>query len=193
MEWTYFVLRENLHFALGAFFLLLGVATDILWRRVPNILFFSMLIGSLLFCFIEEGFSWNVFIHSLLLILLAFGLGFVFFIFRILGAGDVKLFMAVAPLGSYALLFYTFVTSFIWGALLGLSYILIWGKWKSFLKNLNYIYKKAASGSAFLLKNKIQNLERAFEPAQSEEESLNYIPYTVAIFLAYLSCIGIYP
>ena len=190
MEWTWLLLRENLHLALASCFLVLGVITDLLWKRVPNALFLSMMFGAFLFCFVGEGFSWSVLIRSLSLVLLAFGLGFGFFMFRILGAGDVKLFMAIAPLGSYSLLFYTFLYSFVWGALLGVFYILTWGRWKPLFKNLKYICKQIFWGLGIFLQKK--PLERIPKPEGMLGEGLNYIPYTVAIFLAYLSCIGIY-
>ena len=197
MEWIWFLLRENLHFALASLFLVLGLVTDILWKKVPNVLFLCMTAGAFLFCFVEGGFVWGVLLKSLSLFLLAFVLGFVFFLFRILGAGDVKLFMAIAPLGSYSLLFYTFVYSFVWGGVLGIFYIISWGRWRLFLRNLKCIYEKFVFELGFILKKypsgfASKQVSRPLKRGATTEESLNYVPFTVAIFLAYLSCIGIY-
>ena len=152
-------------FLLALALLMVGMGTDLSWQKYPNKIFLvSMMVAATLLLALDGVGAWQV-------ILAQWGLAFAFFLpvyaLKAVAAGDVKLMMAVAPLMSSQQLFLTILASLVWGGLLGLFSVVLKNNLSSMWTNLQGIL---------------------FFRTRPKENSLNRIPYTVALLFGYLSC-----
>ena len=148
--------------------LLAGVATDFMTRKIPNKLILFLFPFVLLASVFFQGFQGFLF-QGLPAFLLAFSLGFVLAFFRIIGGGDFKLFSLLALTMSAPSVLWTLFLSLPWGLLFGFFKILLDRKLPQFFMNI-YL------------------LVRFKKP---EEVSLNSIPFSLALFLGYLSWLSL--
>ena len=143
--------------------LILGVFNDIKSRKVNNKLVLAMAIAAALCRVLFD--SPTGLLHGFMAALAAFVLSFSLVKIKIIGAGDVKLLMAFALLSDINNVFWIIIYSFVWGAVLGLIKYTVSGELKTLLKN--------TLGVA--MRQKI------------EQKQLHQIPFTVALFLAFLT------
>lgn len=90
------------------------------------------------------------------------------YLLRVLGGGDVKLFMALSLLMDWQTSLYTIAFSFIWGSILGVTVVILKGQGRAFLNNLVSIFWRV-------------------RPAETQTHK---IPFTVALALGYFSAIS---
>lgn len=91
---------------------------DVRYRRIPNKLVLVTLIVGLA---INSYFgAWNGLLSSLLGLVIAFGLMFLFHLFGTMGAGDVKLFAAIGALVGSSIVLQTFLIVAITGGILAI-------------------------------------------------------------------------
>lgn len=96
----------------------ISVLQDLLSRKVSNRI---LLVGlSLILIHLVYTVSWAQFFSGLASGLMVFGIGFVFWRFKVLGAGDVKLMSIIALTFSWQRSLEFVFFSFLWGSVLGL-------------------------------------------------------------------------
>lgn len=147
--------------ALG--FLLLGGAvwTDLRARKVRNQLIVAGFVSALALILILRG--WAGLIDSGLSLMTATAAILPLYILRVLGGGDVKLFIVVSMLFTWEQVLLALMTSFIWGALLGIFQVMMKGQGKQLAHNM----------LALAQRHKLS------------AESTHQIPYTVALFFGF--------
>jgi len=144
--------------------LLISVITDLYRRKVYNKLIIVFLLASVANHFIFlQGFSSLKF--GLLSALLAFCFMVPLFMAKMLGGGDLKLLVVFGLNISLKALLSTFVYSLFWGLILGVVMIIAKKQSKEFIQNTFNIlsFKKPEAGD------------------------LHTIPYTVALFLGWMT------
>lgn len=87
------------------------------------------------------------------------------FFLRVLGGGDVKLFVAVSPLITTSGILYSWCAAMIWGVLFGLTLTILNGRFKMFITNMKMISMK-------------------IRPVES---SLQKIPFSIALVCGFFS------
>ena len=112
---------------------LFGGLYDVLTRRIPNWLTFSSIILGLMAQIIF--FSWPGFLQSIMGIGSAFLLFFPLFYFGYMGAGDVKLAMAMGAWVGLDLSLYTVLFSVIWGGGFAFFEVLFRGRMQIVITN----------------------------------------------------------
>lgn len=144
--------------------LFMALCTDIKSRKIPNkLVIFSIglaLISSFYF-FEFEGLRQGS-IGGGLAILMTLPL----VLLGALGAGDMKLMFAFGLATTYSAVFSVMVFSFIWAAIIGIGLALVNGRGKQMLQNLFKIVV-----------------------AKSDSSQLQRIPYTIPLFLAWVTFI----
>ncbi len=120
--------------------LLAAVVDDLRSRKVHNPLVIAAFAISILFLLATQGFEGLI--PGVLSILTATLLILPLYLLRILGGGDVKIFIAVSPLLSWQEIAITLFASIVWGALLGVFQVILKGELKSFLHNLFSIFNR---------------------------------------------------
>lgn len=143
--------------------LLVAVATDLKSRSVPNKLILAMFGASFLIVISTSG-PTGIWVAAAGFAA-AFILGLPFYLMKVFAGGDFKLLLAIAPLLSWQTIAIVILTSFVWGAILGIFQVILKGQLKSFIQNMFAIF----------MRNK---------PAAT---SLHAVPYTVAILFGFLS------
>lgn len=112
---------------------LFGGIYDLLTRRIPNWLTFSaVLLGLAAQCWF---FGWPGFLQSVLGILLGFGLFSPVYFLGYMGAGDVKLLMAVGAWIGWSLCLRVAIASVIFGGVFAFAEILLRGRIVTVVKN----------------------------------------------------------
>jgi Flp pilus assembly protein protease CpaA len=146
--------------------LIAGVVNDIKSRKVHNYLVLILLVSSIINAYVFNG-GFEGLKFGLFSFLVALAITLPLVLPKILGAGDMKLFMAfsfsVAPMATFYVLLY----SFVWGALLGVA--------RAFL-----------SGQATLLFLNTLEIAKGGKKAVADSQ-LHKIPYTVALLLGWLT------
>lgn len=118
---------------------------DVRYRRIPNWVSVSgAVIGLALNTFLFGG--WSGFLFSLKGLLLGFGLYFVLYALRAMGAGDVKLMGAVGSLVGWQDWFAIFLVTAIIGGILALLVMLLRGRVKKTVWNVGYILSEMGHG-----------------------------------------------
>lgn len=144
-------------------FLGLAVFFDLKTKKIPNRLVLVTLVVSVIWIFISQGLS------GWLNIVISFCAAMIFllplYLTRAVGAGDIKLILALSPLLDWQGLLLMILFSLIWGGLLGILRVVLRKEWSAFSSNLKMI----------LVQQK------------PNEKSLHTMPYSIAIFFGYLS------
>jgi prepilin peptidase CpaA len=143
--------------------LLAGVADDLRARKVHNqIVLFGFLIG--LGCvaatqglsgFMVAGLSFLTAIVAVLPL----------YLMKVIGGGDMKLFLAVSVLLNWQQVVIALIGSLIWGSLLGIFQVVLKGEGQAFLQNLFAIFR------------------RVKVPAQKTHQ----VPFTIALLFGFLT------
>jgi prepilin peptidase CpaA len=136
--------------------LVLGAAVyDVRYRRIPNWLSVSgVLIGLALNTFLYQG--WPGLRLSLLGLAVAFGVYFLLYALRAMGAGDVKLMAAVGALVGWQDWFGIFVVAAIVGGVMALILVATKGRVKKTFWNVGFILNEMKSGRpAYIAKEEL--------------------------------------
>lgn len=130
----------------------LGAAVyDVRSRRIPNWLSMSgVLLGLALNAFLYQG--WPGLKLSLQGLAMGFGVYFVLYVLRAMGAGDVKLMAAVGAIVGWRDWFGTFLITAIIGGMMALILVTSKGRVKKTLWNLSFIVSELKSGRPAYMK-----------------------------------------
>jgi prepilin peptidase CpaA len=126
--------------------LILGAAVyDVRYRRIPNWLtLIGVLVGLGLNTFLYQG--WPGLKFSLMGLGLGFGIYFVLYALRAMGAGDVKLMAAIGSMVGWSDWFGIFIITAIIGGLAALVLVGLRGRLKRTLFNVSFILSEMKSG-----------------------------------------------
>lgn len=146
--------------------LLAGVVDDLRSRKFHNWLFIACLVVALATTFAREG------IHGWITASLGFLAAFLFLLpfvlLKILGAGDLKLLAAFGAASNWQITLSVALFSFAWGAIFGVTNVLVRGQHTQLVKNITHL-----------------GLARTSTGLQ-----LHRIPYTVAFLLGWLTVLA---
>ncbi len=152
--------------------LLAGVFDDLRSRKIHNKLILILIPIAILSVFVTNFFrvDWIFAFRSLLEVSLASGfiallLGLALYMAKVLGGGDVKLYFVFALVAGIQATVGALILSFIWGGLLGIFMSVLKNQWKSLLQNIFSLFK-------------FQKLPR---------EKLQFLPFSVVLFLGWIS------
>lgn len=168
-----------------SFIILLGVFQDIKSFKIRNYTILSGVTTGILFNLVEAGFE-NIYIFLIAMILPVFIL-FPLFLFKVLGAGDIKLFSVVGCYLGIRSLLQVMISSFLIGGILSILHII---RRKSLYKRLShlksYISKviKEYRGSMTADKISIKNLKIIPYYKREEDGREGVIHFSIAIFFA---------
>jgi prepilin peptidase CpaA len=119
---------------------------DVRYRRIPNWLTLAgVLAGVALNGFLDQGRP-GLFVSSLLGLAIAFGLYFVLYALRAMGAGDVKLMAAVGAIVGWPDWFGVFIVTAIIGGIMALLLVAVRGRVKKTFWNVAFILSELKSG-----------------------------------------------
>jgi Flp pilus assembly protein protease CpaA len=147
--------------AVATLILVAGLVDDLRSRKVHNGLVLSLFALAAVSSFFFRG--WEGSLHGLASFILALILTVPLFAGRVLGGGDVKLFAVFALAVDPALMFWTLVYSFIWGALFG-------------------VVRAALQKQLLML---VRNTYRAAQRQKIQVQEIHKIPYTIALLLGW--------
>lgn len=127
--------------------LVLGAAVyDVRYRRIPNWLTVAgVLVGVALNGFLDQGRP-GLLVSSLLGLAIAFGVYFVLYTLRAMGAGDVKLMAAVGAMVGWPDWFGIFVITAIIGGVMALILVIARGRVKKTFWNVAFILSELKGG-----------------------------------------------
>jgi Flp pilus assembly protein protease CpaA len=147
----------------AAIILLMGIVTDLRYRKYPNKLFLLSSVAALVLLLYVGGLSqlWPALASSTL----GFALMLPLFLLGVVGGGDLKLVVAFALCVPWSEVSATVAYSLLWGAIFGLTYILFARKFADFKNNL----------LGMLIHRRMGVIDT------------NKIPYTIPIFLGWLT------
>ena len=148
--------------------LIVGLIDDIYFRKFHNWLFLTLFAFALSFSAFFNGLDGVIKGTYGLFLVLAITLPLV--LLGIIGAGDMKLLMVFAIATNTHAVFNVIFISFLWGSLMGLMYVVISGRLVECLYNLQGLL---------------------FYQVKPIKSSLHVIPYTVPLFLAWLTHISL--
>ena len=165
MEWLY-----DVKVATGILISVAGVIDDLRSRKFHNSLFIASFTVALIVLLVMDGVSglWvgiagaaSAFVFSLPLVLT-----------RSMGAGDMKLLVALCVLTTWAGSLNVLIYSVFWGALLGVFQVILRRDISRLLKNMMTIFNPSL---------------------QKDEGEFHRIPYTVALLLGWMSYHAVKP
>jgi prepilin peptidase CpaA len=143
--------------------LIAGVVDDLRTQKVHNQLIIAVFSIALIFVVSTQGLQ-GLLLATLSMLTAALAI-VPLYMMRVLGGGDVKLFLAVSPLLGWQEILLTLLASMIWGSILGIFQVVLKGQIKSFSQNLLAIFHRS----------------------RLPEQSVHKMPFTVALFFGYLS------
>ena len=132
--------------------LVLGAAIyDVRYRRIPNWLtVLGVLVGLGLNSFMYQG--WPGLRFSLVGMAVGFGVYFVLYALRAMGAGDVKLMAAIGSMVGWQDWFAIFIITALVGGVAALGLVLLRGRLKNTLFNVGFIVSEMKSGRPAYIK-----------------------------------------
>ena len=147
-----------------AIILIVAVIFDLKYKKFYNWLFVSSFIIAILAVVIFQGYQ--TLLPSFFSLAIISSIGLSLYYLKIMGAGDVKLLFVMSILMNYLAILEVFVLSIFWGGLLGLVSTILKGRFKSLISNVTnlLVYR-----------------------VKPEKKELNAIPYTVALFIGWLT------
>ena len=118
---------------------------DVRFRRIPNWLTLTgVLAGLALNTFLYQG--WPGLRFSLIGLATAFGVYFVLYVLRAMGAGDVKMMAAIGAMVGWQDWFGIFIVTAIIGGAAALALVLSRGRFRQTLFNVSFILSEMTSG-----------------------------------------------
>jgi prepilin peptidase CpaA len=125
---------------------LVAAVYDVRYRRIPNWLTLAgVLVGVALNGFLDQGRP-GLFVSSLLGLAAAFGVYFVLYALRAMGAGDVKMMAAVGAIVGWRDWFGIFIVTAMIGGIMALILVVARGRVKKTLWNVAFILSELKSG-----------------------------------------------
>ncbi|MCY4321208.1 MAG: prepilin peptidase [Bdellovibrionaceae bacterium] len=154
---------EYLSYLLPGIILSIACIDDLRSKKIHNKLIIFMLVLTLPAVFLLNG--WEGLMAGFISALLALFFAVPLTLARVIGGGDLKLFVLIAFTLNFRDLFWISIYSLFWALILGLIKITLDKKLKDFLWNILFLFKhRSAKGLNF-----------------------HSIPYSVALFMAWLS------
>ena len=135
-----------------------AVFTDLKSKKVDNRFVVAVFVLGVIVQSVLHGFSGFILVGSSFATAIA--LGFPIYIMKVFGGGDFKLLLAISTFLDWKAIVVITLTSFFWGAILGVLRVALQGDLKSILTNLLSVF----------LRNK------------AHVQKLHTMPFTVAIF-----------
>ncbi len=190
----------NINIYLDILYLILGGISiitalfDFLFYRIPNVFVFIIIVLFIILgCLgLVDPNGWSRLETSLVTATLTFGVGMLFYICKLMGAGDVKFIAAASLWASYAGMFFgfLFVASLIGGIIAGTCYFSP-GYIDGIRIKMIEIFKRILRGNAFFM----GYANQPFIFMESENRRKIRIPYGIAItsgivFVIYSVLIG---
>ena len=165
------MLQQNIMVVMLLILLSVAVITDIISRKIPNVVIVSgltvALIGQLL---LPSGEGWQAWLLGLLAGFAAF---LPLYLLHGMAAGDVKLMSTVGAFVGWGLAFKIALVTFIIGGVMGIIYILVKGRTTQAWHNI----------CAILLPIAVRSTGVSMENADISRQSVGSVPYAVAIAL----------
>jgi prepilin peptidase CpaA len=140
-----------------------AIAQDLLWRKVKNFYVIAAFLAAFLFQWFQLGFTSSVMLLQNLLFSLVIGVGL--YLFKILGAGDVKIFSVTSMLLPFESIPMIYFYSLFWGGVFGILRYAVSGKIHTLVYNMIFVADSKTRNSV------------AMQP----------IPFTVAFLLGALT------
>jgi prepilin peptidase CpaA len=141
--------------AIAVLLLVLAAAAgvyDMRFRRIPNWLSAAgILLGLAVNAFL--GFGWPGLRFSLAGMLTGFGVYFVLYLLRAMGAGDVKLMAAIGALAGWHNWIGIFLVTSLFGGAVAVVLITLRGRFRKTLWNVSFIFSEMKSGRPAYLSN----------------------------------------
>lgn len=153
----------TLQTALAALLLLAGVVNDLRSRQVRNQIVIVGFVVGLVFMISTQGFTGLM--VATLSVLTAAAAVLPLYLMRVLGGGDVKLYLSVSVLLGWQSALITLIGSIIWGSILGITQVLLKGQGKAFAHNMMALANRA----------------------KLQETQVHKIPFTVALLFGFLT------
>lgn len=150
------------HTLVPTLILLAGVANDLWSRKVKNMLVLACMAIALLSAYFTGG--WAQVGDGGLALLLALVLTLPLVLFGVIGAGDMKIFMAFGLASESRAIVPVTLAALIWGALLGVCRSIVQGEALTLLRNTAGI---------------------VYSPWRTQAIEYHKIPYTIALFLGW--------
>ena len=163
--------------------LLSALYLDLRYQRIPNKLCLAGLLAALaLQAYINQ---WHGLGQALLGVGAALALLIPAFYFRYLGAGDVKLMVAVGAFSGPTLLFWSVVFGLIFGTFTSFFIAIYKVGWSGFIKMISrhYIYSDSVSGTGSKSNSKAVTSDKA---TKSKVAGALQVPYAPALALGWL-------
>lgn len=158
--------NELLHLGLAFGLLAAAVWQDLRTRKVSNQFLIGALITVIIYQVVFQGPA--SLMNSGMSFLMATVIVLPIYLLKVLGGGDVKLFLVVSLLLPWDQVLLAICASFIWGSLLGIFQVVLKKQGLQFLKNLKSI----------LARTKVSN------------ELTHKIPFTVALFFGFATALA---
>lgn len=143
--------------------LLAAVVADLRSKKVPNPLVIGSFIIAVLTSFVVGGV--NGLLMAGIALMTATVAAFPLYLLKVIGGGDLKVFIAISPLLSMHSVLWTLFGAIVWGAVLGLVLVLVKKQGKVFAHNLSSVLSKG----------------------KNQEKNLTKIPFTIAFLFGFLS------
>ncbi len=152
---------------LAALLIIISVVTDLRTKKVPNrLIIIGFILAIALIAIVDgKGGVWPALASLGAAALFAFPL----YSLKAIAAGDLKLIIILSLLLNWNISITMILASMIWGSILGLVRVVLAGKSREFFQNIVAIVKKATPAT----------------------QSLNYVPYTIAILFGFLTSLGL--
>lgn len=154
---------ETLKIFLAAAMMLIGVFDDVKNQKVHNKLVIAFFIISFLVVFLLDG-SAGLFV-GLASLVTAILFGVPVYMLKVFAGGDLKILIAISPLLLWKNIIILLLSSFFWGAILGVLFVVLKGNYKQFLANMYLLVSKT----------------------KPQANLTHKIPYTVALFFGLLT------
>ena len=166
------------YFLIGAVPLaVIGAASDVRTKKIPNWLTYSGLLSALLFRFALAG--WAALERGLAAVLVAGGIFFLLFLLGGMGGGDVKLMASVAAWAGSSQVKAVLIAAAIAGGVLAIAYIVLGGRIRKTLFNVFEIIGHHVTSGL-----------RPHPSLNIRQGTATRVPYGLAIAMGTLFCVA---
>jgi prepilin peptidase CpaA len=175
-NWVYWVV---------AIFAVVAAYIDGKELRVPNKLTFPMIVAGWIYSCVAYGMAGEGWYYGLMWSLAGTFVGMMtllpFYSIGGMGAGDVKMMMAIGAWVHVSITFYSFCVGAIVGAILAVAMILMAGQWKKHYDQFFYIFNEITT---------VRNPEVLSEIAADRKSSMRLLPYGIPMAIGTVMYMG---